>query len=75
MSKKNSGGLFGALTMKQTDGLAVRLANGALRLAEEAGDYDASQEVYGVAHDLHESWTARADQGERPETSKRVHRK
>jgi hypothetical protein len=65
MAKKKPEGLFGALTMRQTDGLAVRLHRGANRLGQ-AGAIDAAMEVYDVTGDLHESWTERAEQGEYP---------
>ena len=75
MAKKNSGGLFGALTMKQTDGLAVRLLGAQKRLCDETQDYDTAHEIYEVVSDLHKSWMSRADAGERAETSKRARRR
>jgi hypothetical protein len=71
MAKKNSGGLFGALTMKQTDGLAVRLAEGAKRLGGDPASVDTALEILDVASDLHESWSRRFDAGERG-TSRRA---
>lgn len=73
MAKKNSEGMFGPLTMKQTDGLAIRLAGAAARLGDKA-QYAAAQEVHEVASDLHSSWMARADAGEYPATSVRARR-
>jgi hypothetical protein len=74
VSKKNSGGLFGALTMKQTDGLAVRLLEGQKRLSDDSASVSTAIEILDVVNDLHDSWTNRADQGERPETSRRARR-
>jgi hypothetical protein len=68
--KKNSGGLFGSLTMKQTDALAIRLSNG----AAAAKEYDTAMEIHEVVDDLHNSWMARADAGEYPATSVRARR-
>ena len=73
MAKKNSGGLFGALTMKQTDGLARTLQEAASKLnaASGADNHDAVMEIFEVTKDLHDSWTARADQGEFPGIARR----
>ena len=76
MAKKNSGGLFGALTMKQTDALARALVDGAKKLNAVSGseNHDAVMEIFDVTDDLHDSWTARADQGEKPGISRRYRR-
>jgi hypothetical protein len=76
VAKKNSGGLFGALTMKQTDALARTISKGARNLMAEidksgTNDHGTVHELFDVARDLHESWTARADQGEYPGISAR----
>jgi hypothetical protein len=68
MAKKNSGGLFGALTMKQTDALARTIGDGASKLKDVSGreNHDTVMELFEVTKDLHDSWTTRADQGEKP---------
>lgn len=66
MAKKNSGGLFGALTMKQTDALAREFGEAARKLNDVSGaaGRDTVMELFEVASDLHDSWTARHEQGE-----------
>lgn len=68
MAKKNSGGLFGALTMKQTDALAREIGHAASKLNDVSGadNHDTVMELFAVTKDLHDSWTARADHGEYP---------
>ena len=74
MAKKNSGGLFGALTMKQTDGLARRLSAGEKRLGDDPASVDTALEILDVIGDLHDSWTGRAHQGEYPGIAARYRR-
>jgi hypothetical protein len=72
-TKKSGTGDLGALTMKQTDKLARRLARGADRLdASGAASFDAkmaifdtAMDIHDVCSDLHDSWMARWDRGER----------
>ena len=76
MAKKNSGGLFGALTMKQIDALARTLGDGAKKLNAVSGheNHDAVMEIFDVTSDLHDSWTARTEQGEKPGIYRRYRR-
>jgi len=73
MAKKQSGGLFGALTMKQTDALSRKLGDGASKLHAVSGrdNHDAVMEIFDVAKDLHDEWTSRVGQGETPAVSRR----
>jgi predicted transcriptional regulator len=74
VAKNKSGtGDLGALTMRQTDRLARRLARGADRLdADRAASFDAkmaifdtAMDIHDVCSDLHDSWMARHARGER----------
>jgi hypothetical protein len=56
---KKGQGMFGALTMKQTDKLARQLANGAKQLPDDEASTFTALEIYEVVDDLHDSWMAR----------------
>jgi hypothetical protein len=59
--------------MKQTDALARTIGDGASKLKDLPGteNHEAVMELFAVTKDLHNSWTARVEQGETPSISRR----
>lgn len=57
VAKKNSGGLFGALTVKQTEKLMDKLRDGAEALPDDYDSNLTAAEIYRVINDdLHPSY-------------------
>jgi hypothetical protein len=60
MAKKNSGGLFGALTVKQTERLMDKLRDGAKALPDDLASNETATEIYKVLNDdLHPVYQVR----------------
>jgi hypothetical protein len=51
MAKKNSGGLFGALTIKQSERLMDKLREGAEALPDDLASNETATEIYQVLND------------------------
>jgi hypothetical protein len=51
MAKKNSGGLFGALTIKQSERLMDKLRDGAEALPDDRASNETATEIYKVLND------------------------
>lgn len=57
MAEKNSGGLFGALTIKQTERLMDKLRDGAQALPDDLEGNETATEIYHVLNDdLHPAY-------------------
>lgn len=57
MAKKNSGGLFGALTVKQTERLMDKLREGAEALPDDREGNETATDIYRVINDdLHPAY-------------------
>ena len=61
MAKKNSGGLFGALSTNEINVLRDKLTSGGTAATVVSGDRAHGREMHEVSTDLHHAWMAAFD--------------